>query len=315
MEKTHQHDFHKNRRTFFTLVVLIALGLGLCGFGMSTSAAAANSADLAGIPLQADQQLLADYSLRFWQKINQARRAPLAEAARLGLDESTVRGVFGVAQWILDQGLPPLAWNENLLQSASAHGADMLARSYYGYDSPENIGPLQRIQNTGYQPAQADETISALFFNNFVDFDFAVTQLLDSMIRDELNGTRASRSFFDPALTETGVAFFAQTADLQPELPYVYLFVADFAAPIVPRRFVIIENTPGHAVAMKEFRIRGWKYLTALRAGVYQVAEPEDGALFIAIANAGLGALGRPTYLTTPMLGRTRGQVYLDLRF
>jgi hypothetical protein len=279
------------------------------------SAHAAEAVNTAGIELQADQQLLADYALRFWQKINQARRAPLAVAARLAIDEATVRSTFGNESWILDQGLPPIAWNEQLQQTASAHGEDMLVRNYYNYNTPENIGPFQRIHASGYQPMQANETINALFFNGFVDFEVAADQLLSRILRDELTGyATGQRNIFSEQFTEVGIAFFAQTASLQPDLPYVYLLVLDFGLPVEPRRYVVIDTVADHRVAMKKFGISGWTYLKPLAPGVNQARVSGMGAVFIAISDAGLGRLGIPFYLTGNKLSGW-DNIYIDLSF
>lgn len=293
--------------------VALLLWVGLCGPVFSAQAAA--RIDAAGIELQADQQVLADYALRFWQKMNQARRAPLAEAARLGIDEATVRSAFEETPWILDQGLPPLAWNEQLQKSAGAHGEDMLARNYYSYTTPENVGPAARILAGGYQPIRADETINALFFNNFVDFAFAADQLLDRTLRDELSGNPAVKpNIFSEQYTEVGIAYFAQTAALQPRLPYVYMLVLDFGLPVEMRRHVIIDTGADHRVAMKVFGINGWTYLKPLRSGVSQAQLTDMGAVFIAISDAGLGRRGVPYYLTGRKLDGT-GNLSIDLSF
>ena len=315
MRKTNPNKQKHNSQPLAGRLALIALVLLLGGFCLPPSTAVAGSLNLASIQRQADQQLLADYALRFWQKINQARRQPLAAAARLGLDESVVRTVFSDRPEVLEQGLPPLAWNGQLRQSASAHAADMLERNYYDYYSPENFGPYERIEATGYQPYAVGETIKALFFNNFVELEFALNQLVDSVLIEELTGQPDVQSnIFSPQVTEVGVSFSAQTANLQPDLPYVYLFVLDFAGPLQERRFVIINSVADHRIAMKAIGVSGWRYLQPLRPGVSQAQVSGLGAVFIAITKAGLGQLGVPYYLTGRNLAGD-GNIGLDLSF
>lgn len=313
MCKTSTNLQNKNRRPSILVSVLVTLVLCLSAVWLHPSVARAGSADLAGITLQADQQVLADYALRFWQKINQARRAPLAVAARLGLDESAVRSTFSSEPWILDQGLPPVAWHEKLQQAASAHGEDMLARNYYAYNTPENVEPYARILAAGYEAMQADETINALFFRSFVDFEVAADQLLDRMLRDELTGSASvPRNIFSEDFTEIGIAYYAQTSNLQPDLPYVYLLVLDFGLPVEPRRYVIIDTLADHRVAMKTFGVSGWTYLKPLAPGLNQTQVTGMGAVFIAISDAGLGRLGVPFYLAgNKLLGWDN--IYIDL--
>ena len=56
--------------------------------------------------------------------------------------------------------LPPLRANARLEQTALRHAQDMLARSYYGHDSPEGTDVLQRSKMAGYRPRFAGENIA-----------------------------------------------------------------------------------------------------------------------------------------------------------
>jgi uncharacterized protein YkwD len=56
--------------------------------------------------------------------------------------------------------LPPLRANPRLDQTALRHAQDMLARSYYGHDSPEGTDVLQRSRMAGYRPRFAGENIA-----------------------------------------------------------------------------------------------------------------------------------------------------------
>jgi uncharacterized protein YkwD len=56
--------------------------------------------------------------------------------------------------------LPALRANARLEQTALRHAQDMLARSYYGHDSPEGTDVLQRSKMAGYRPRFAGENIA-----------------------------------------------------------------------------------------------------------------------------------------------------------
>ena len=47
-------------------------------------------------------------------------------------------------------GRPPLKWEEQLAAVARAHSDDMTRRSYFSHDTPEGLGPSDRIDRAGY---------------------------------------------------------------------------------------------------------------------------------------------------------------------
>ena len=60
-----------------------------------------------------------------WRLINEARKSPLKALDAAGIDEAEARELLGGNDWILNQGLPPLAWNEKLETSAVSHYSEM----------------------------------------------------------------------------------------------------------------------------------------------------------------------------------------------
>jgi len=48
-------------------------------------------------------------------------------------------------------GLPPVAPNPLLDRISQEHAEDMLARSYFGHDTPEGLGPAERARADGYR--------------------------------------------------------------------------------------------------------------------------------------------------------------------
>ena len=260
------------RRTFCVAVCLfIAVSAG--------SAAAVDSVSRDG-----GSQLLQDRAVQFMQLINQARRDPLATAAQLGVDEDLVRTVFADTPWILEEGLPPLAWNDLLVSSSSAHGRDMFDRLYYSYTTPEGETVEQRIAVAGYRALFVGESMNALFFNNYFALDDAFQLLVAAMLRDELSGSAAvDRNIFSTDVTEIGVAFFAESINLLDEQPYVYLLLADFAAPVDSRQYAIIKHDPEWQVALRLFAEDHWVFPRQLRPGLTQVAVSDGGGELVLV--------------------------------
>lgn len=264
------------------LFVLLALtaGLVLTQSGYQSAQAVTN--------LESARQALAEQPYVLWQKINQARRDPLAVVARLKLNEAQVRAVFADQGWILDQGLPPLAWNHLLVSTAQAHGRDMIDRVYYAYNSPEGVGYAQRIADAGYVAQQDGELLGALVFDRFVDLEQAVTRMFDIMLRDELLTVDAKqRRIFSAEFTEFGIAYFAETLPLFAGQPYVYLFVADFAQPAVERYFIVGDYTGDVKFMFQSFYTRLWQGVARYPAGVFQASLPDGGGRLVQLSKEG----------------------------
>jgi len=242
----------------------------------------------------AGDQLLQDRALQFMQQVNAARRDPLAAAEQLGIDLDLVRATFADSPWILDQGLPPLAWSHSLVLSSSAHGRDMFDRLYYSYVSPEGETVAQRIAAEGYQALYAGESMNALFFNNnYVPLDDAFRILVAAMLRDELSGeTSVDRNIFSPDVTEIGVTLFAESLEQLDEQPYVYLLLADFAAPVDNHRYAIITHDPDSRVVFHAYEEDYWTFPRLLRPGYTQVLFPEGGGDAVLISDDGVADAG-----------------------
>ena len=237
-------------------------------------------------------ELLDRLAVSVWQRLNEARSNPLAAAARLQIPEETVRIVFADSPWILDAGLPPLAWNAQLVASATAHNSDMLARLYYNYVSPEGVTFDQRIAATGYVPQYTGETINALFFENYLPLEIAFELLVDAMLRDELTGhTAVQRNIFHPELTEVGVSFRAEQSRLIRGLPYVYMVVTDFAAPVAPRQHLIGHMDQGLRLLLRSSAGGAWQEqdpaAVELAPGLFQLPVPATQVVTVASAQPG----------------------------
>lgn len=229
---------------------------------------------------EADRQaVLARQKYLFWQQINQARTNPRATLARLGIPLEQARTALGAGAWLLDQGLPPLAWNNQLSQAASLHGRDMLTRLYYSHVSPDGLRPAQRIAATGYRAVAEDETLAALAFANPVELERAVAAMLDNMLRDELTATAGvPRNIFSPVLSDVGISFFAESLPLLAGKPYVYLLVLDFALPLEPVPYLVGRVDAGQRLAMNLLSNGFWDALPLLPGGSFQLKLPVGGA-------------------------------------
>jgi len=275
------------------LAVLLLVALLPCGGFAAKTPANVSAAAVARADLLELQQYLA------WQRINEARSNPMAVLERLDIPVEHARAVLGEDAWILEQGLPPLALNAQLTTAAGLHGRDMFTRVYYSHVTPEGAGPLERIAATGYQPLDADETLGILFFSGYVDLKLAVDFMVDTMIRDELVGTPGvKRNIFSREFTEAGIVFLAETLHLIEGQPYVYLFVLDFAAPMIPQRYLIgtYDGTTGMVPIMMPYATGNWSFQPVLIPGFFQVPYP-DGGFAMVLADEDLETISAPVFV------------------
>ena len=107
--------------------------------------------------------------------INRARLDPNAEAARLGIP--------------LNEGLPagtikptakqPLAMNDDLIQAARLHSANMNARDFFAHDDPQTgTDPGDRTANAGYPSAFVGENIAFRGTTGAISLDTAMVNQL-----------------------------------------------------------------------------------------------------------------------------------------
>lgn len=206
-----------------------------------------------------------------WQRINEARANPRAVMTRLNIPEATVRATLGEDVWLLDQGLPPLAWNEQIRSAADGHGRDILDNLFYSHVSSDGRTLAARLAAVGYEPLLEDETLTALVFSNPISLDSAVTALCDNMFRDELSGTPGvSRNIFSPHFSEMGLSLLAESVPLLAGRPYVYLLVVDFSQPVLTRRFVVGKIDPGTSMVLRSRATGLWEEVAVLAGGSFQ---------------------------------------------
>jgi uncharacterized protein YkwD len=175
------------------------------------------------------------------EMINKARNDPYQALEMAGVDEASAFEALGDYAWVLDQGLPPLAWNEKLHEAALGHNRDMIERLYFDILSPEGEGPSERVASTGYEALYVGETLGALVFEHFVDPIKIACLIYENMVRDELNpASTVQKNIFNPEVTEVGIGFERVVFDLDDgDRLIAYVVVADFARPVEPRAFLV----------------------------------------------------------------------------
>ncbi|MBU4260889.1 MAG: hypothetical protein KKC76_03280 [Proteobacteria bacterium] len=181
---------------------------------------------------------LIEEARQLFARINEARGNPRAVMSRLGIAESTARAALGENGWIVDQGLPPLVWQDQLMISALRHGRDMFANLYYSNISKDGHTPRTRIVDTGYAPLKTGEALTALAFSGYLATEDALPIMLDNLLYDELTASpEARRKIFSPVFSEAGLTLLAGSIPLFAGQPHVYMFVADFGLPEDPNNF------------------------------------------------------------------------------
>jgi uncharacterized protein YkwD len=112
------------------------------------------------------------------QLINEARTDPAAAADRVTTNITPIVSAtiqhYGVNLAATEQSIastapqPPLAWNNQLAQAASAHSQDMANNGYQSHTGSDGSSPQQRIQQAGYSnPTTSGE--NAFAYANSVD--------------------------------------------------------------------------------------------------------------------------------------------------
>ena len=180
-------------------------------------------------------------SMYLWRMINEARVYPLRTIESLGIDEEAARQALGDDAWILEQGLPPLAWNDSLFQVAADHNQDMVAQLYYSSTGLDGSTVADRVAAREYEAEVADELLGVMAFDAVIAPLEAARLLFENWLADELNpANTAARRIFSHDFTEVGLSFNAAVLDLGEDLPHnVYVAVTDFARPRVPVVYLI----------------------------------------------------------------------------
>jgi len=257
-------------------------------------------------PVFAGGREYADTSIYLWQLINEARAHPLATIQSLGIDEAAARQALGADAALLDDGLPPLAWDNHLSTAATGHSLDMVEKLYYSSTAPDGSLPEDRVAATGYRSAAVGESLGAMAFSAFIEPEEAARLIFASWVRDELDpGRPAKRYLFSREMSEVGFGLVGAVLSLGEDIPSnVYVAVADFAVPLVPRFFImgtVYEDADGNGRLSDgegldgvsfSWRVTGYPGVydgTSGIAGVYQLPLV-DGDYIIRLADEQGGA-------------------------
>ena len=231
-------------------------------------------------------------ALYFWRLINEARANPMETIHKLDIDESAAREALGENSWILESGLPPLAWNTILAHAASDHNNDMITNLYYSSTGLDGSTVSDRIGEAGYTAISSGEILGALAFLNFVGPLEAATVIVDNWVRYELDPSRnVKKTIFNNDLTEIGISLTGAILDLGEDIPpNIYVVVADLARPAEQRAYILGnvykdingnrrfdpgEGVPGMSVIVKGYLPGYDSELASQVFGAYQLEIPQ----------------------------------------
>ena len=171
-----------------------------------------------------------------WRLINEARKSPLKVLDAAGIDEERARELLGENDWALNQGLPPLAWNENLEASAVSHYSEMSTFYYYNCFSPDGSTVSDRIAATGYEAAKAGEALGNAVIYESSDPAEIAFMIFESMLRAEFDPeSRVDKVIFNPDPKEIGIGCGKIYIDPDESREgTAFIIVADFALPSDP---------------------------------------------------------------------------------
>lgn len=177
-----------------------------------------------------------DAGVYLWRMINDARAHPVETIEKYEIDMERARAALGDRAWVLElnNGLPPLAWNKTLADSAYYHAADMIENTYYDYTSLDGRTIADRIYNAGYDAEKTGENLGMLSFENlYIDSVEAAEKIFANMIRDALNpDIDHPANIFSIDMTQIGVSFTSAVFSWENIPQNVYLATMDFARPV-----------------------------------------------------------------------------------
>ncbi|MCP4689767.1 MAG: hypothetical protein GY859_17070 [Desulfobacterales bacterium] len=173
-------------------------------------------------------------------KINEARENPGALIAAMEIEAEEAASVFGDEAWVLNSGLPPLAWDDRLRTAALKHNLDMLEKLYFSNISQDGRALSERIADAGYEAENSAEVLGYWISESANDPWKIADVLFAEAARSELDGTTLNRGIFNPNPRELGIAVTSTGFDLgEAGEPTLNLMVADMAGPTEGRLFAV----------------------------------------------------------------------------
>ncbi|MBC8392277.1 MAG: hypothetical protein H8E17_06910 [Deltaproteobacteria bacterium] len=179
--------------------------------------------------------------------INSARKNPGQALLSAGIDPETAAEAYGDLAWALTGPLAPLARDQKLHGTATAHNRDMRDKLYFGTVSPDGSTPFERVESAGYAPDNVGESLGmtlGVLEVSKVDGPFDVARCLyEILLKNDVDPrSDVRRNIFAPFMTEVGIGL-AIYLDPDPEGgedgSLYYTVVADFARPLDLKPFVM----------------------------------------------------------------------------
>ena len=179
--------------------------------------------------------------------INSARKNPAQALLRAGIDSGTAAEAYGDLAWALTGPLAPLARDQKLHGTATAHNRDMHDRLYFGTVSPDGTNPFERVESAGYAPDNVGESLGitlGVLEVSKVDGPFDVARCLyEILLKNDVDPeSDVRRNIFAPFMTEVGIGlaiYRAPDPEGGQDGPLYYTVVADFARPLDLKPFVM----------------------------------------------------------------------------
>lgn len=178
--------------------------------------------------------------------LNSARNDPSLALLSAGIDPESAAQAYGALAWALTGPLAPLARDEKLHGTATAHNCDMRDKLYFGIVSPDGSTPFERVASTGYAPAWVGEslgiTLGVLDVPQVDDAFDVARRLYEILLKYDVDPqSSVQRNIFHPFMSEVGIGVETvfRNLDKDDDQSFFYVVVADFARPLDHRSFVM----------------------------------------------------------------------------
>lgn len=178
--------------------------------------------------------------------LNSARNDPGLALLSAGIDPESAAQAYGDLEWALALPLAPLAWDERLHGTATAHNRDMIDKFYFSTVSPDGLTPFGRVASTGYAPVSVGESLGIILgVLNVTRLDGPLDvarRLYEIVMKYDVDPqSSVQRNIFDPFMSEVGIGVerFFPNPDQGDDQSLFYVVVADFAKPLDLRSFAM----------------------------------------------------------------------------
>jgi len=122
--------------------------------------------------------------------------------------------VILINKYRLDDGLPPLVWNETLAAAGRDHSAEMACFGYASHTGRDGSGPGSRILEQGYTWTFFGENIAGGY------------ESAERAVAGWMSSPHHRANILNPNFTEIGIGYTQLDGS-----PYGWYWTADFAAP------------------------------------------------------------------------------------